>query len=85
MEDLSDMETKKGKPGWRDVKGALADFDRAGLLALVQDLYAASKDNQVFLHARSGIDADEYQGFAEACPADMNLKEHLVQAAEVAL
>ncbi len=27
-------------------------FDRASLVGLVQDLYAASKDNQAFLHAR---------------------------------
>ena len=57
------MTTKKGKPGWRDVKGALVDFDRAGLLALVQDMYAASKDNQVFLHARLGLGADALEPY----------------------
>ncbi len=46
------MATKKTTPSWTDVKTGLADFDRAGLLGLVQDLYAASKDNQNFLHAR---------------------------------
>mgnify|MGYP000851320170 CR=1 FL=1 len=45
-------------PVWSDVKKALAGFDRAGLLALVQDLYAASKDNQAFLHARFGLGGD---------------------------
>ncbi|MGB9578479.1 MAG: hypothetical protein ACPL3S_04340, partial [Halothiobacillaceae bacterium] len=35
-----------------------ADFDRAGLIGLVQDLYAANKDNQAFLHARFGLDDD---------------------------
>lgn len=40
---------------WRAVKAKLADFERAGLLGLVQDLYAASKDNQFFLHARFGL------------------------------
>lgn len=49
------MATKKTTPSWSDVKTKLADFDRAGLLGLVQDLYAASKDNQAFLHARLGI------------------------------
>jgi hypothetical protein len=34
------------------------DFDRAGLLGLVQDLYAASKDNQAFLHARFALGGD---------------------------
>lgn len=43
---------KKTSPSWIDVKANLADHDRAGLLGLVQDLYAASKDNQAFLHAR---------------------------------
>ena len=34
---------------------SLADVDRGGLLKLVQDLYAASHDNQAFLHARLGL------------------------------
>jgi hypothetical protein len=42
--------TKKKTPSWVDVKARLADIDRAGLIGLVQDLYAASKDNQAFLH-----------------------------------
>lgn len=45
----------KNKLTWSDVKSELAKFDRAGLLALVQDLYAASKENQTFLHARLGL------------------------------
>jgi hypothetical protein len=49
---------KKVAPTWSDVKTKLADFDRAGMLALVQDIYAASKENQVFLHARFGLGAD---------------------------
>jgi len=43
---------------WSDVKARLMDFDRAGLLALVQDLYAASKDNKAFLNARLGLGGD---------------------------
>jgi len=43
------------KPSWSDIKGRLADFDRQGLIGLVQDLYAASKDNQAFLHARFAL------------------------------
>ena len=49
------MATKKtaiATSSWSDVKTKLADFDRAGLLGLVQDLYTASKDNKGFLHAR---------------------------------
>ena len=40
------------------MKRSLADFDRKGLLDLVHDLYAASKDNQAFLHARFGRTED---------------------------
>ena len=47
--------TSKATPNWSDVKARLADFDRAGLLGLVQDLYAASKDNKAFLHTRFGL------------------------------
>ena len=49
---------KKAAPSWSDVKARLAEFDRAALLGLVQDLYAASKDNQAFLHARFGLGGD---------------------------
>ncbi|OYT90622.1 MAG: hypothetical protein CFE43_17155 [Burkholderiales bacterium PBB3] len=52
------MATKQNTPSWSDVKTKLVDFDRAGLLGLVQDLYAASKDNQVFLHARFALRDD---------------------------
>ncbi|MBW7834059.1 MAG: hypothetical protein H3C29_12690 [Simplicispira suum] len=52
------MATKKSTPSWSDVKTRLADFDRGGLIGLVQDLYAASKDNQIFLHARFGLGDD---------------------------
>lgn len=46
------------KPGWSDVKNHLAEFDRAGLLGLVQDLYAASRENQAFLHTRFALSED---------------------------
>ncbi len=49
---------KKSQPSWTDVKARLSDFDRAGLIGLVQDLYAASKDNQAFLHARFALGDD---------------------------
>lgn len=50
--------TKKGPPSWSDVKARLTDLDRGGLVALVQHLYAASKDNQAFMHARFGLGDD---------------------------
>lgn len=52
------MASKNQTPTWSDVKAKLADFDRAGLLALAQNLYAASKDNQAFLHARLNLGGD---------------------------
>jgi len=49
---------KGASPTWADVKAFLLTFDRAGLQVLVQDLYAASKDNRAFLHARFGLGPD---------------------------
>ncbi len=51
------MASKQG-PTWSDIKAKLAEFDRAGLQGLVQDLYATSKDNQAFLHARLHLGDD---------------------------
>jgi hypothetical protein len=53
------------KATWTDVKVALANFDRQGLLGLIQDLYAADKDNQAFLHARFGLGADLLKPYKE--------------------
>ena len=52
------MANKPSDPSWGDVKAKLAEHDRAGLLSLVQDLYAASKENQAFLHARLHLGDD---------------------------
>lgn len=49
---------RKTKPSWVDVKTKLVDFDHAGLIQLVADLYAAEKANQSFLHARFSIGGD---------------------------
>ena len=49
---------KKAKPGWSDLKLQLSGLDRKELLKLVQDLYAADKDNQTFLHARFNLGDD---------------------------
>jgi hypothetical protein len=40
------------------VKAKLAGLDRIGLIGLIQDLYAAHKDNQTFLHTRFGLGED---------------------------
>lgn len=52
------MATKKNTPSWSDVKTKLVGFDRAGLLGLLQDLYAVNKDNQAFVHARLSLGDD---------------------------
>ena len=54
------MAHEKGKlPSWKVVKAAIQSFDRAGLLGLVQDLYAVDKNNRAFLHARLGLGSDQ--------------------------
>lgn len=60
------MATKKSAPSWSDIKTRLADFDRAGLLGLLQDLYAANKDNQAFLHARLSLGDDVLKPYKTA-------------------
>jgi hypothetical protein len=52
------MSKPKPKAAWSDVKAKLASLDHNAVLGLVHDLYAASKDNQVFLHARFGLGED---------------------------
>src|SRR5436305_6062929 len=55
----------RSKPTWADVKSRLAGFDRASLLGVLQDLYAADKDNRAFLHARFGLGEDRLQPYKE--------------------
>ena len=44
----------------------MADLDRAALIGLLQNLYAASKDNQAFLHARFGLGDDPLEPYKHA-------------------
>jgi hypothetical protein len=48
----------KSQPTWTDVKAKLVNFDRAALVGLIQSLYSAQKDNQMFLHSRFGLGGD---------------------------
>jgi hypothetical protein len=48
----------KSQPSWSDIKAKLAHFDRVALVGLVADLYALSKSNQSFLHARFSLRTD---------------------------
>ena len=54
---------RKAKPTWTDVKAKLASFDRAALLVVLEDLYAAAAGNRAFLHARFGLDEDPLQPY----------------------
>lgn len=56
----------KSQPTRVDVKAKLATFDRTGLLGLVHDLYAAHKDNRVFLHARLGLSEDVLKPYRQS-------------------
>jgi hypothetical protein len=49
---------KRQQPTWSILKAFLVDLDRAGLTGLLQDLHAASKGSQKFLHARFGLGGD---------------------------
>ncbi len=53
----------KSKATWADVKTTLTSFDRAALLGLLQDLYAADEFNRAFLHARFGLGEDPLQEY----------------------
>src|SRR6202051_2895983 len=53
------------QPTWTDVKAKLAGLDRINLMGLVQDLYAAHKDNQTFLHTRFGLGEDVLKPYKE--------------------
>ena len=55
----------KSQPTWTDVKSKLASLNRTGLLGLIQDLYAAQKDNQTFLHARFDLGQNVLEAYKE--------------------
>jgi hypothetical protein len=65
IEEAMVRRQSKSQPTWTDVKAKLASFDRARMLALVQDLYAAHKDNQAFLHARLGLGEDVLEPYKQ--------------------
>ncbi|MDE3149728.1 MAG: hypothetical protein KGL37_09695 [Acidobacteriota bacterium] len=55
----------RSQPTWTDVKAKLATVDRAGLIGLIQDLYAAHNDNRTFLHTRFGLGGDLLKPYKE--------------------
>jgi hypothetical protein len=62
---MGKRQSKSQQPSWTDVKAKLASFDQKGLLGLIQDLYAANKENQTFLHARFGVGEDALQPYKQ--------------------
>lgn len=84
------LQKPKAKPPWSNVKTKLADFDRAGLFGLLQDLYAANKDNQIFLHARLGLGADPLAPYKATidrwlCPDVVKNQDYSVAKAKKAI
>jgi hypothetical protein len=55
----------RSQPTWTDVKAKLASLDRIALTSLIQDLYAAHKDNRTFLHTRFGLGEDVLKPYKE--------------------
>ena len=67
MAEVGSMnQSNKKKPTWSDLKRQLADLGRPALLGLIQDLYTANKNNQVFLHTRFALDEDVLEPYKAA-------------------
>ncbi len=84
------MTGRKKKPTWTDLKRQLADLDRPALLAVIQDLYAASKSNQSFLHARFAMAEDVLEPYKATidrwvCPDVMRNQDISVAKAKKAI
>jgi hypothetical protein len=82
--------SSKKKPTWTDLKRQLADLDRPALLALIQNLYAASKSNQAFLHARFALGEDVLEPYKATidrwvCPDVMRNQDISVAKAKKAI
>jgi len=80
----------KRKPTWSDLKRRLADLDRPVLLGLIQDLYAANKNNQAFLHARFALGEDvlgPYKAIIDrgVCPDVMSNQDISISKAKKAI
>jgi hypothetical protein len=82
--------SNKKKPTWTDLKRQLADLDHPALLVLIQGLYAASKNNQAFLHARFALGEDVLEPFKATidrwvCPDVMRNQDISVSKAKKAI
>ena len=66
------------------------DFDRPALIGLIQDLYAAGKDNKTFLHARFSLGEDVLEPYKTTierwvCPDVMRNQDISVAKAKKAI
>lgn len=82
--------SSKKKPTWIDLKRQLAEFDHPALLALIQDLYTASKNNQAFLHARFALGKDVLEPYKTTidrwvCPDVMHNQDISIAKAKKAI
>jgi hypothetical protein len=87
---FGENDLEKSSPTWIDVKASLQAFDRAGLLGLIQDLYAVSRDNEAFLHARLGLGRDQLEPYKASisrwiCPDMMRNQAISVSKAKKAI
>jgi len=85
---VTDM--RKAKPAWSNVKSNLVEMDRHTLFGLIRDLYAASKENQAFLHARFGLGGDVLKPYKKTmsrwvCPDVMRNQNYSVSRARKAI
>src|SRR5262245_54094553 len=51
------------KPSWSDIKDRISNFDCAGMLSLLQDLYKANAANRAFLHSRFNVGDDPLEHY----------------------
>jgi hypothetical protein len=79
------MAKKTGKPKWSAVKPGVAGLDHKGLVGLVADLYALSKDNRDFLHARfdpAGDPLAPYKAIIDECMYPDVMRNRPIQVAK---
>jgi hypothetical protein len=82
--------TTSKQPTWSDLKSQLREMDQNALLALIKDMYTASKDNQAFLHARFALGKDVLEPYKAiilrwVCPDIFRNQDYSVSRAQRAI
>lgn len=82
--------SNKKKPTWSDLKSQLSGLDNKALIELLRDLYAASKDNKAFLHARFALGDDVLEPYKATidrwvCPDVMSNQDISISKAKKAI